>query len=125
MSKKVIFVDDSNTVLLSAEASMKSIENTGAIICKYCNNPLDAMKFIKEDGFDLIITDINMPEMNGLDMVSEIRSVGIKTPAIALTTENKPEMKAKGKAIGLTGWLAKPFSSATLQMAVKRVLRLR
>ena len=125
MSKKVIFVDDSSTVLLSAEASMKSIEGTGAISCEYYKNPLDAMEVIKEDGFDLIITDINMPEMNGLDMISEIRSAGIKTPALALTTESNPDMKARGKAVGLTGWLTKPFSNATLQMAVKRVLRLR
>jgi len=128
MAKKVVFVDDSKTVLLTAKVAMKPLIDSGIIEFIEYDNPLNALAAV-EDGlvYDLLITDINMPQMNGLDMAKELKSkdsVKLK-PILALTTENSGEKKALAKEIGLTGWVTKPFAPEKLLMAVKRVLRIR
>ena len=123
MNKKVIFVDDSATVLMSVEMAMESL--AGIVDFEAYDNPIEALEVIKNNKFDLIVTDINMPQMSGFDFVKQIRASGIKTPTLALTTENTPQMKMEGKSVGINGWITKPFTSDKLQMAVKRVLRIR
>ena len=65
--------------------------------------------------------------MNGFDLAKSLKQIPtIKSkPIIALTTENSPQMKAQGKAVGLVGWLTKPFTNDKLIMAIKRILRIR
>ncbi|MEA3354060.1 MAG: response regulator [Campylobacterota bacterium] len=128
MAKKVVVVDDSQTVHLSLEMAMEDLEKAGEIERISYTNPLELVEDVKK-GFvyDMCITDINMPEMNGLDLAKFLKSVPstkIK-PILALTTENSPEMKAKGKEVGLTGWITKPFTSNKVITAIKRVLRIR
>jgi two-component system chemotaxis response regulator CheY len=128
MKKVVVFVDDSATVLMSAEVATQDLVDKGIIDIKLFNNPLDVLEQI-ESGlrYDLLITDINMPQMNGLDMAKELKSIdSVKIkPILALTTENATEKKQTAKQIGLTGWITKPFSPDKLIMGVKRVLRIR
>jgi len=78
----------------------------------------------KETVFDLIITDVNMPNMDGITLVSELRKLPqyIKSPILVLTTERGDEMKSKGKASGATGWIVKPFVPDQLLKAVNIVL---
>ena len=128
MTKKVVVVDDSQTVHLSLEMALESLVDSGKIERISYLIPLELMADV-ENGlvYDLCLTDINMPEMNGLDLAKFLKnypSTRIK-PILALTTENSPEMKAKGKAVGLTGWITKPFTSNKVVTAVKRVLRIR
>jgi two-component system chemotaxis response regulator CheY len=128
MTKKVVVVDDSQTVHLSLEMALESLVDSGKIEKISYLNPLELMADV-ENGlvYDLCLTDINMPEMNGLDLAKFLKnypSTRIK-PILALTTENSREMKAKGKAVGLTGWITKPFTSNKVITAVKRVLRIR
>ena len=123
MVKKVIFIDDSATVLMSVEMAMESL--AGIVDFEAYDNPIEALEVIKNNQFDLIVTDINMPQMSGFDFVKTLRADGIKTPALALTTENTPQMKMEGKKVGINGWITKPFTNDKLQMAVKRVLRIR
>ena len=127
--KKVIFVDDSKTVLLTAEIAMKPLIDEQLIEFKSYENPLEVLEDVKNNGliYDLLITDINMPQMNGLDMAKELKSIdSVKIkPILALTTENATEKKQTAKQIGLTGWITKPFSPDKLIMGVKRVLRIR
>jgi two-component system chemotaxis response regulator CheY len=75
-------------------------------------------------GFDLIITDLNMPVMDGLGMIRELRKrpAGAGVPIIFLTTESDADIKAQAKAAGATGWLTKPFDPETLVRVVKKVL---
>ncbi len=128
MPKIVVFVDDSKTVLMTAELAVKPLVESGDIeIVTYD----EAMNFLSdvEKGFtfDLLITDVNMPKINGLDMAKQIKNnprLKLK-PILALTTENSQKMKMLGKQIGLTGWITKPFSPTTLVKAIKRVLRIR
>lgn len=126
--KKIIFVDDSKTVLMTAQMSVKELVDTKQVELKTFENPLEVLKYV-EDGFvyDLIITDINMPQMSGLEMAQRLKnidSVKLK-PILALTTEKSKDIMTKGKQIGLAGWIVKPFSPQKLLMGVKRVLKLR
>ena len=77
-----------------------------------------------ENEIDLIITDVNMPNMDGLTLIGELRKIPqyLKTPILVLTTERSDEMKAKGKFAGATGWIVKPFVPDQLLKAVNIVL---
>ncbi|MBT5935488.1 response regulator [Sulfurimonas sp.] len=119
----VIFVDDSETAL----ASTRMVTNSLPIEVKQYTEAQVALAEIQAGMTpDLIITDLNMPEMNGFEFLQELRAVPAtkRTPTLMLTTENKPELKQQGKALGLTGWIVKPFNPAQLKQAITRVLRL-
>eukprot|EP01156_Anaeramoeba_ignava_P021414 Anaeramoba_ignava/c18980_g1_i2.p1 GENE.c18980_g1_i2~~c18980_g1_i2.p1 ORF type:complete len:123 (-),score=2.57 c18980_g1_i2:414-782(-) len=85
---------------------------------------VDGLDKAKSTTYDLIITDVNMPNMDGLSLVSELRNLSqySKTPILVLTTERSDEMKSKGKAAGATGWIVKPFVPDQLLKAVNIVL---
>jgi len=85
---------------------------------------VDGLDKSKMATYDLIITDVNMPNMDGLTLVSELRKLPqyTKTPILVLTTERSDEMKSKGKAAGATGWIVKPFVPDQLLKAVNIVL---
>jgi two-component system chemotaxis response regulator CheY len=86
---------------------------------------IDGLEKAKETTFDLIITDINMPNMDGITLISELRSLPqySKSPILVLTTERGDHMKSKGKASGATGWVVKPFIPDQLLKAVNIVLK--
>lgn len=119
----IIFVDDSETALASTKMVVASM-------------PVETHQFLsaKEalaaiDGGvtpDLIVTDLNMPEMNGFEFLEALRQIDStkRTPTLMLTTETSSDMKTKGKALGLTGWIVKPFNPSQLKAAITRVLRL-
>jgi len=128
MAKKIILVDDSSVVLMTAQVALDDLMKSGDIELVTYSNPDVMLKDIKEGlVYDLLITDINMPQMNGFELATALKAVeSIKAkPIIALTTENSPQMKAKGKEVGLVGWITKPFTNEKLIMAIKRMLRLR
>ena len=85
---------------------------------------LDGLEKAQKTTFDLIITDINMPNMDGISLVNELRTLPqyAKSPILVLTTERGDEIKAKGKASGATGWIVKPFVPDQLLKAVNIVL---
>lgn len=129
MAKKVVFVDDSKTVLLTAQVAIKPLVDSGEVEFIGYENPLEVVENVENGNlvYDLLITDINMPQMNGLDMARKLKSLPQTKlkPILALTTENAAEKKAQAKEIGLTGWITKPFTPDKLLMAVKRVLKIR
>ncbi len=86
---------------------------------------VDGLNKAKETNFDLVITDINMPNMDGITLVSELRKLPeyATSPILVLTTERGDEMKSKGKASGATGWIVKPFVPDQLLKAVNIVLK--
>ncbi len=79
----------------------------------------------KGESVDLVLTDQNMPRMDGITLVKNLRSLSSysSTPILILTTESSDEMKAKGKAAGATGWLVKPFDPGKLLDVVRKVIR--
>ena len=85
---------------------------------------VDGLKKAQETTFDLIISDINMPNMDGLTLIKELRKLPqySSKPILVLTTERSDEMKVKGKEAGATGWIVKPFVPDQLLKAVNIVL---
>ena len=86
---------------------------------------VDGLNKAKITNFDLVITDVNMPNMDGLTLIEELRKLpayASPKPILVLTTERSDEMKAKGKAAGATGWIVKPFVPDQLLKAVNIVL---
>lgn len=119
----VIFVDDSETAL----ASIRMVTANMPITTKQYLNAKNALNdIINGDIPDLIITDMNMPIMNGLEFLKQIRlnKTTSKTPVLMLTTETNIQLKEQAKALGVTGWIVKPFNPSQLKQALSRVLRL-
>jgi two-component system chemotaxis response regulator CheY len=83
-----------------------------------------ALQLARQSAFDLVLSDVNMPVMDGIAMVRELRAMDAYkgVPILMLTTESHTEKKMEGKAAGATGWLVKPFDPEQLLATVKRVL---
>ena len=119
----VIFVDDSETAL----ASTRMVTESMPIEVKQYLSATEALADIRSGVTpDLVITDMNMPVMNGFEFLQELRKFPstARTPILMHTTETRDELKQQGKALGLTGWIVKPFNPAQLKQAIARVLRL-
>lgn len=88
------------------------------------SNGSKALELAKQHRFDLIITDINMPALDGLSLVRALRDLPDYQfkPILLLTTETDPEVKKEAKTAGATGWISKPFDPDKLLAAVRKVL---
>ncbi len=119
--KNILVVDDSSSIreLLKITLEAEDYQVTLGV------DGVDALKYLDGRRFDLIITDLHMPNMNGLELISEIRKKELYkyVPILFLTTETKADLKLQAKKEGATGWLTKPFDSDKLKRTVKRVLR--
>ncbi|GGI16234.1 transcriptional regulator [Oxalicibacterium faecigallinarum] len=84
----------------------------------------DGLDKAKTQVFDLVLTDQNMPRMDGFTLIRSLRALPTyqKVPILVLTTESSDEMKAKGRAAGANGWLVKPFDPQRLTEVVKKVI---
>jgi two-component system chemotaxis response regulator CheY len=85
----------------------------------------EALDKARGETVDLVLTDQNMPRMDGITLVQNLRGMATyaATPILILTTESSDEMKAKGRAAGATGWLVKPFDPGKLLDVVRKVIR--
>lgn len=85
---------------------------------------VDALSKAKGRSFNLVITDVNMPNMDGISLIKELRGLpAFKfTPLLMLTTESGNDKKQQGKMAGATGWIVKPFNPDQLLATVKKVL---
>jgi two-component system chemotaxis response regulator CheY len=126
MAKKVIIVDDSRAVIATAELALEGMINSKTIEFKSYLNPMELLEALQNgsENFDLLISDVNMPQLNGLDLARSIKADERykNKPIIILTTESSNEMKMSGKEIGVTGWMVKPFSDDKLVKSLQMVL---
>ncbi len=85
---------------------------------------VDALNKARTKKFDLVISDVNMPNMDGITLIRELRSLpAFKfTPILMLTTESTADKKQEGKSAGATGWIVKPFNPDQLLATIKKVL---
>ncbi|MEM6708448.1 MAG: response regulator [Pseudomonadota bacterium] len=117
---KILAVDDSPAIRLMVSSVLKKAghEVTSA------EDGVEASRVADGDAFELVITDVHMPNMNGIELIQCLRgkSAYRHTPLLVLTTESSQEMKQRGRAAGATGWIVKPFDPASLVNAVSRVL---
>jgi len=118
---KVLVVDDSNSIRDMVSFTLK---NAGYSTVE-AKDGQDGLSKAKVGTFDLVISDVNMPNMDGITLCQEIRKLpSFKfTPILMLTTESSTDMKMKGKSAGATGWLVKPFNPDKLLSTIKRVVR--
>ncbi|MBA2076836.1 response regulator [Aeromonas veronii] len=119
MSKTIFVIDDSATMLMSVK---QTLEMSGLKV-DTAKDGLEAFNKLKA-GLkpDLIITDINMPNMNGIDFIKNARSLLRFTPILALTTESQAAKRDEAKKNGATGWLVKPITGPDLLKVIRQVL---
>jgi two-component system chemotaxis response regulator CheY len=120
MSKTILSVDDSASAL-----QMVKLTLTGAgYQVVQAVNGADGLAKARAGSVDMVLTDVNMPVMDGLTLIRELRKLpafkGI--PIVFLTTESDAAMKQQAKAAGATGWITKPFQQDQLLAVVRRVL---
>jgi two-component system chemotaxis response regulator CheY len=118
--QQVLIVDDS----VSIRQSMRYVVEHAGYEVLEASNGKEALGVIQPQT-KLVITDINMPEMNGIDFITSVRKGGgpnKAVPIIILTTESQPEMKQKGKDAGATAWIVKPFPPEEIVSAIKRLI---
>lgn len=120
MSASILTVDDSASIRLTTRVALS---NAGYVITEAVDG-VDGIAKLNAGQFDLIVTDLNMPRMDGLTMIRELRKMPahMGVPVIFLTTESDNEMKLQAKAAGATGWLTKPFDPENLVKIVRKVL---
>lgn len=120
MAKTILTVDDSASIRQMVSFTLKSAgyEVTEAV------DGQDGLEKARTKSFDLVFTDQNMPRMDGLTLIKNLRGLPQykATPVLMLTTESGEAMKAQGRAAGATGWLVKPFDPAKLLEVVKKVI---
>jgi two-component system chemotaxis response regulator CheY len=120
MSKTILAVDDSGSLRQMVVFSLKA---AGYQVAEAVDG-VDALDKAKAQVFDLVLTDQNMPNMDGLTLIRTLRTLPAyaRVPILMLTTEFSDDMKAKGKAAGANGWLVKPFDPQRLTEVVKKVI---
>ena len=120
MAKKILAVDDSISMRQMISFTLR--ESGYDVIAAVDGQ--DAISKAQNQSFDLIFTDQNMPNIDGLTLIQMLRELPQheKTPILMLTTEASDEMKKMGRAAGATGWLVKPFDPQKLLDVVKKVL---
>ncbi|BCH57806.1 response regulator [Agrobacterium vitis] len=120
MSAHILTVDDSASIRMTTKIALT---NAGYKVTEAVDG-LDGLNKAKSSQFDLIVTDLNMPNMNGLAMIEALRRSPSHTgiPIIFLTTESDADMKNRAKAAGATGWITKPFDAEQLVKIARKVL---
>lgn len=120
MSKKILIVDDSATV--RQQVGM-ALTQAGFAVLEAVDG-LDGKEQIeKYNDISLVVCDVNMPRMNGLEMVTQVKAVErhANLPILMLTTEGDPSLIARAKKAGAKGWIVKPFNADLLVNAAKKL----
>lgn len=120
MTSRILAVDDSPSM---RQLVRGTLAGAGYELTQRADG-IEALEYAKEHSADLVLTDVNMPRMDGIALARELRALpeyqGI--PILLLTTESSPELKKQAREAGVTGWIVKPFSPADLLASVKRAL---
>ncbi len=118
--KKIMTVDDSISIRQMVSFTLKE---AGYDVIEAVDG-LDGFNKAKSNSVNMIITDLNMPNMNGIELIRNVRTLPQYKfiPIILLTTESQQEKKMEGKAAGATGWIVKPFNAEQLLAVIKKVL---
>lgn len=118
---KILVVDDSTSVRNMVAFTLKE-EGYDVVEAE---DGKDALGKANSGGISLVLSDVNMPNMDGITLCTELRKLAAYkfTPILMLTTESSDAMKQKGKDAGATGWLVKPFNPEKLISTIKRVIK--
>lgn len=118
--KTVLVVDDSASIRQMVGFTLKS---AGYLVIDAVDG-VDGLNKAQSNHIDAVLTDQNMPNMDGIALITSLRALTpfAKIPILVLTTEASDEMKMKGRAAGATGWIVKPFDPQKLIEVMKKVL---
>lgn len=116
----ILAVDDSASM---RQMVRYTLEGAGYRVVQAADG-IEALEFAKSHGVDLVLTDVNMPRMDGITLVRALRTLDTYrlTPMLVLTTESGQDTKQRGKEAGATGWIVKPFNPDQLLATIARVL---
>lgn len=120
MAKTILAVDDSASIRQMVSFTLKS---AGYEVVEAVDGQ-DGLDKAKSRSVNLVLTDQNMPRMDGLNLIRSLRAMPqyATTPILMLTTESSDAMKSQGRAAGATGWLVKPFDPQKLIEVVRKVI---
>lgn len=107
---KIIVVDDSRAMRMIVTRTLRQAGYGGNTIVE-ARDGLEALGLLQKDRFDLILSDWNMPEMTGIDLLDAVRQAGISTPFFFVTSESSPEMRERAEVGGADGLIGKPFTA--------------
>ena len=118
--KRTLAVDDSSSVRQMLGFTLR---NAGYEVSEAVDGK-DGLAKAGREKFDLVITDLNMPNMDGIQLITALRKLPAYsfTPLLMLTTESQPEKKDAGRKAGATGWIVKPFNSDQLVAVVRKLI---
>ena len=125
--EKVVFVDDSTTMLLLAANAVDGLVQASKIDLIQYSDSVQLIDDVESGAliYDLLITDINMPVMNGFELVEKLKQYDwIDAPCIALTTEGASDKMDLIRQTGFKGWIIKPFKPKDLVSIITKVLKL-
>ncbi len=120
MAKRILTVDDSASIL---QVQKLVLGGAGYDVVQAVDGA-DALKKLDGSRVDLVLCDLNMPNLDGVGLIRAVRASPAYrlTPIVMVTTESKDDRKAEGKAAGATGWIVKPFTPEQLLAVVKKLL---
>ena len=120
MTASILTVDDSASIRMAIRIALSG---AGYTVTEACDGA-DGLSKAKGQRFDMVVTDLNMPNMDGLSMIREMRRLPNQAgvPIIFVTTESDDGIKAQAKAAGATGWLVKPFQADQIVRVARKVL---
>ena len=120
MTKTVLTIDDSRTM---REMLSLALIQAGYRVLQAVDG-VDGLEVLAAEGADVVITDINMPVMDGIEFIKKVRSSGEHNslPILILTTETSQDKRDQGRAAGGTGWIVKPFDPEKLISVIHRVV---
>jgi len=119
VNRTILTVDDSTSMRQMVRATLQSA-GYGVV---EASDGQEALEYARGNRVDLVISDVNMPGMDGIKLIGELRALPAYrlTPLLLLTTESSHEKKLEGKRAGATGWIVKPFNPAQLLATLNRL----
>ena len=117
----ILIVDDSSLIRSVASSAAEEAGHTPIV----AGNGQEGLDMLASNTIDIIFSDVNMPVMDGLEMIAHVKANPAYKfiPVIMLTTESNPDLKAKGKALGVKAWMLKPFNKEKFFTAVKKLMK--
>ena len=119
MPERILVVDDEPNMLRLLKTIL--MDKTGYVVFT-TNNPLEVSKLLQEDSFDLVITDLKMPLVDGLDLIDIVKKVDAKLPIIIITAYGTTETAEEAVQKGAYDFITKPFRKETILITIKRAL---
>lgn len=115
----ILAIDDSLTI----REMVREVLSSAGFSVTTANDGQDGVAVFEQDQYDAVITDINMPKMDGFGVIEHIRGgvVNARVPILVLTTESGPALKERARKAGATGWIVKPFEDEGLISVIRRV----